>query len=109
MGGIEGKSVLVTGAGGFIGGNLVARLVRAGADVRAFVRYNSRNERGTLDWLESDTSSQIDVVLGELRDIESVSRAVSGMEIVMHLGAQIAIPYSYVNPRDFSKSTSWGQ
>src|SRR5579875_3743085 len=98
---LSGKSVLVTGAGGFIGGHLTEQLVADGARVTAMVRYNSRNERGTLDWLDRSITSEVEVVLGELRDIESVTRAVRGAEIVLHLGAQIAIPYSYVNPRDF--------
>ncbi|MGH2857772.1 MAG: SDR family NAD(P)-dependent oxidoreductase [Solirubrobacteraceae bacterium] len=98
---LNGRSVLVTGAGGFIGGHLVERLVADGARVSALVRYNSRNERGTLDWLERDIAAEVSVSLGELRDIESVARAVRGAEIVFHLGAQIAIPYSYVNPRDY--------
>jgi NAD dependent epimerase/dehydratase len=98
---LEGKSVVVTGAGGFIGGHLVERLVRDGARVRALCRYNSRNERGTLDWLEPNVLAEVEVVLGELRDVESVAAAIEGSEVVLHLGAQIAIPYSYVNPRDF--------
>jgi NAD dependent epimerase/dehydratase len=98
---LSGRPVLVTGAGGFIGGHLVEMLVAEGASVTALVRYNSRNERGTLDWIAPGVASEVQVVLGELRDIESVSRAVKGSEIVLHLGAQIAIPYSYVNPRDF--------
>ncbi len=98
---LAGRSVLVTGAGGFIGGHVVERLVRDGARVRALCRYNSRNERGTLDWLPAEVTADLDVVLGELRDVESVSDAVAGMDVVIHLGAQIAIPYSYVNPRDF--------
>jgi dTDP-glucose 4,6-dehydratase len=98
---LAGRSVLVTGAGGFIGGHLVERLVRDGARVRALCRYNSRNERGTLDWLEPTVTADVEVVLGELRDVESVATAVAGTEVVLHLGAQIAIPYSYVNPRDF--------
>jgi dTDP-glucose 4,6-dehydratase len=98
---LAGRSVLVTGAGGFIGGHVVERLVRDGARVRALCRYNSRNERGTLDWLPAEFTADLDVVLGELRDVESVSDAVAGMDVVIHLGAQIAIPYSYVNPRDF--------
>jgi NAD dependent epimerase/dehydratase len=101
MSSLKGRSVLVTGAGGFIGGHLVERLVADGARVTGLVRYNSRNERGTLDWLAPEIVSEVEVVLGELRDIESVTRAVQGAEVVMHLGAQIAIPYSYVNPRDF--------
>jgi NAD dependent epimerase/dehydratase len=101
MASLSGRSVLVTGAGGFIGGHLVEMLVAGGASVTAFVRYNSRNERGTLDWISPEVSAEVEVVAGELRDIESVARAVTGREIVLHLGAQIAIPYSYVNPRDF--------
>ena len=98
---LAGRSVLVTGAGGFIGGHVVERLVNDGARVRALCRYNSRNERGTLDWLAPEVTADVEVILGELRDVESVSDAVAGMDVVIHLGAQIAIPYSYVNPRDF--------
>jgi dTDP-glucose 4,6-dehydratase len=98
---LAGRHILVTGAGGFIGGHLVERLVRDGARVRAMCRYNSRNDRGTLDWLDAEVTAEVEVVLGELRDIESVAAAVDGAEVVLHLGAQIAIPYSYVNPRDF--------
>jgi dTDP-glucose 4,6-dehydratase len=105
---IGGSAVLVTGAGGFIGGHLVEALVREGARVRAFHRYNSRGERGTLDWLEPDVACELEVVLGDLRDPESVSRAASGCEAVFHLGAQIAIPYSYVNPRDFLETNVLG-
>jgi dTDP-glucose 4,6-dehydratase len=100
--------VLVTGAGGFIGGHLVERLVRDGADVRALVRYNSRNERGTLDWFPAEMTQDVEVVLGDLRDVESVQRAVAGNEVVLHLGAQIAIPYSFVNPRDFFETNVLG-
>jgi NAD dependent epimerase/dehydratase len=105
---LAGRPVLVTGAGGFIGGHLVEQLVRKGACVRAMCRYNSRNERGTLDWLEAEVTSEVEVVLGELRDVESVAAAVEGVEVVFHLGAQIAIPYSYVNPRDFVEVNALG-
>ncbi len=105
---LSGRSVLVTGAGGFIGGHLVAQLVRDGASVRALARYNSRNERGTLDWLEPEIAAQADVVLGDLRDMESVGQATAGVEVVFHLGAQIAIPYSYANPRDFFETNVLG-
>lgn len=100
--------MLVTGAGGFIGGHLVARLVAEGARVRALCRYNSRNDRGTLDWLAPEVTAEVEVQLGELRDIESVTRAVHGTEVVFHLGAQIAIPYSYVNPRDYLEVNALG-
>jgi NAD dependent epimerase/dehydratase len=105
---LEGRQVLVTGAGGFIGAHLAARLVSEGARVRGFVRYNSRNERGALDWLEPEIASEIEVVSGELRDVESVARAVRNAEVVFHLAAQIAIPYSYVNPRDFLEVNALG-
>jgi NAD dependent epimerase/dehydratase len=104
----SGRSVLVTGAGGFIGGHLVARLVQEGARVRAFVRYNSRNERGTLDWLDPELIRDVEVVLGDLRDVESVEQAANGTETIFHLAAQIAIPYSFVNPRDFFETNALG-
>lgn len=108
MSALTGRKVLVTGAGGFIGGHLTAELARQGADVRALVRYNSRNQRGTLDWLEPDVVRDVDVVLGELRDVESVRRAMEGAEVVFHLAAMIAIPYSYVNPRDYFETNVLG-
>jgi len=91
-----GKKALVTGAGGFIASHLTERLVRAGADVRAFVRYNSRNDVGMLKYLPADVFSQLDLIYGDLRDPE----AVRGADTVFHLGALIAIPYSYVHPRE---------
>jgi len=97
----SGRQTLVTGAGGFIGGHLAAALQRAGAQVRALCRYNSRGERGALEWFPPADVEQIEVVHGELRDPESVAQAMTGIEVVFHLGAQIAIPYSFSNPRDF--------
>jgi dTDP-glucose 4,6-dehydratase len=94
------KKVLVTGAGGFIGSHLVEKLVRLGAKTFAFVRYNSRNDRGLLEILPKDIQQEIEVIMGELRDPESVRSAVKNKQIVLHLGASIAIPYSYINPRD---------
>jgi len=105
---LRGRGVLVTGAGGFIGANLVARLVDEGATVRAFVRYNSRNDRGALEWLPSEVLDAVEVVAGDVRDIESVSAALVETEVVFHLAAQIAIPYSYVNPRDFFETNVLG-
>jgi NAD dependent epimerase/dehydratase len=102
------KSVLVTGAAGFIGSHLVERLVRDGHQVRAFVRYNGRDDRGHLDGLEPAVRDEVEVVRGDLKDPEAVRRAVSGREWVFHLGALIAIPYSYQNPLDVVQTNVTG-
>jgi NAD dependent epimerase/dehydratase len=94
------KKVLVTGAGGFIPSHLVERLVTEGAQVRAFVRYNSRGDAGLLRLLPLDVFSEVEVVAGDLRDAEAVRAAVKGVDTVFHLGALIAIPYSYLHPRE---------
>jgi dTDP-glucose 4,6-dehydratase len=96
----SGKPVLVTGAGGFIGSHLTERLVREGAKVRAFLRYNSRADLGNLAYLPRELLSSIEIVRGDLRDAEAVRGACKGMDTVFHLAALIAIPYSYVNPRE---------
>ena len=95
-----GKAVLVTGAGGFIGSHLVELLVREGHQVRALVRYNGRDDRGQLDRLPAAVRAAIEVHRGDLKDPEAVRRAVLGQDWVFHLGALIAIPYSYQNPLD---------
>jgi NAD dependent epimerase/dehydratase len=97
----HGRETLVTGGGGFIGGHLAVALSRAGARVRAFCHYHSAGDRGTLDWFDPAETTAIEVLHGDLRDPESVQRAMAGVEVVFHLGAQIAIPYSFVNPRSF--------
>ena len=103
-----GKTVLVTGAGGFIGSHLTERLAREGACVRAFVRYTSRNDRGLLVLLPPDLLVDIDVIAGDLRDGEAVRQAMQGVEVVFHLGALIAIPYSYVHPREVVETNVLG-
>ncbi|MCA2002813.1 MAG: SDR family NAD(P)-dependent oxidoreductase [Chloroflexi bacterium] len=94
------RKVLVTGAGGFIASHLVERLIAEGARVRAFVRYNSRNDPGMLRLLDPEILQRVEIAAGDLRDPEAVRRAVRDMDTVFHLGALIAIPYSYVNPRE---------
>lgn len=96
-----GRNVLVTGAGGFIGSHLVERLVGAGANVRAFVRYTSRREIGNLAELPSDVLSEIEIYPGDLVNPEAMLGAVAGREVVFHLGALIPIPYSYRHPREY--------
>lgn len=92
----SGKRVLVTGAGGFIGSHLTERLVELGANVRALVHYNSLGSWGWLD--TSPLKSQVEVVSGDIADRGSVQHAMQDREIVFHLAALIAIPYSYVAP-----------
>ena len=96
----HGKHVLVTGAGGFIASHLVEELVAQGAKVRAFVRYNSRGDPGLLSLLPAKTLAQIEIIPGDLRDLPAVQSAVRGVSHILHLGALIAIPYSYVHPAE---------
>lgn len=100
--------VLVTGAGGFIGSHLTEELVRQGEDVRAFVRYNSRDERGLLEDLPKAILNQIEIISGDLKDPDGVKKTVKGCHKVFHLGALIAIPYSYVHPFDFIQTNVVG-
>jgi NAD dependent epimerase/dehydratase len=100
--------ILITGAGGFIGSHLTEELVREGEDVRALVRYNSRDERGLLEDLSKEIQNQIEVIPGDLKDPDGVKKAVKGCSRVFHLGALIAIPYSYVHPFDFVQTNVIG-
>lgn len=103
---LAGKKVLVTGAGGFIGSHVAERLVELGADVTAFVRYNSKNSWG---WLEdSPIIKDIRVYTGDIRDYDSVKGALKGCEAVFHLAALIGIPYSYESPMAYIKTNVEG-
>lgn len=95
---IKNKKILVTGADGFIGSHLTEELVRRGCDVRAFVLYNSFNSWGWLDHSDPKIMKSLDVFSGDIRDPHGVKKAMEGCDIVMHLAALIAIPYSYHSP-----------
>jgi NAD dependent epimerase/dehydratase len=92
--------VLITGAGGFIGSHLTESLLKSGARIRAFVRYNSRGDRGLLSLLPPEICREVEIVAGDLRDLEAIRQAMLGVSHVFHLGALIAIPYSYINPAE---------
>jgi NAD dependent epimerase/dehydratase len=102
------KHILVTGAGGFIGSHLVERLVKEGAHVRAFVRYNSRGDPGLLRYLPEEAFSKIELLAGDLRDGQAMQAAVKGCQMVFHLGAAISIPYSYLHPMEVAETNFIG-
>ena len=102
------KSVLVTGAGGFIGSHLVEYLLARGAIVRAFVRYNSRGDPGLLRMLSTQDLAQIEIIAGDLEDENAVRKAVQGVQVIFHLGAMISIPYSYHHPVETAKTNLLG-
>jgi dTDP-glucose 4,6-dehydratase len=104
----RGKTVLLTGASGFIGSHVAEELVTCGASLRAFLHYNSRGDEGNLRCVPSEIRREIDVVYGDLTDPDAVKKAVRGVTHVFHLGALIAIPYSYVHPFSFVQTNVVG-
>lgn len=100
--------VLVSGASGFIGSHLTERLVKEGSCVKAFVHYNSRNDWGNLEYLPNEILDKIEIIPGDLTDPFSVEKAVEGVDMVFHLGALIAIPYSYIAPWQFISTNVQG-
>jgi len=98
---LRDKKVLVTGSDGFIGSHLVERLLAEGAKVRAFVLYNSFNSWGWLEALPRTELERLEVFPGDVRDAGCVESAVRGCEVVFHLAALIAIPFSYQAPEAY--------
>jgi NAD dependent epimerase/dehydratase len=98
---IKNKRVLVTGADGFIGSHLTERLVAEGCKVKAFVYYNSFNSWGWLDSIPKETLAQIEIFAGDIRDPNGVRVAMENVDIVFHLAALIAIPFSYHSPDSY--------
>lgn len=98
---ISNKKVLVTGADGFIGSHLVEGLLREGCKVKAFVYYNSFNSWGWLDTFPKDILRKIEIFTGDIRDPNGVRKSMEGIDIVFHLAALIAIPFSYHSPDSY--------
>ncbi|WP_237393749.1 SDR family NAD(P)-dependent oxidoreductase [Pseudarthrobacter sp. ATCC 49987] len=105
---IKGKTVVVTGADGFIGSHVTQRLIAEGANVRALCVYNSNGSYGWLDELSPAERDAVDLQLGDIRDAEFVSDLVRGSDVVLHLAALIAIPYSYQAPRSYVETNVVG-
>lgn len=100
------KKILITGASGFIGSHLTELCVKNGYHVKTFIRYNSKNNWG---WLEkSEVKNEIEVISGDIRDYDSVYKALDGCSAVFHLAALIGIPYSYVSPLAYIKTNLEG-
>jgi len=95
---LKNKKILVTGADGFIGSHLTEELVRLAHNVRAFVLYNSFNSHGWLDNAPQDIQNNLEIFAGDIRDPHGVKEAMRGCDIVIHMAALVAIPYSYHSP-----------
>ncbi len=120
----EGKQILLTGAGGFIGSRLAEILVKQGAQLQAFVRYNSRADIGLLRNLPTDILNRMEIIFGDIRDSDAIEQAMgikkkagksdlienssTQVELVFHLGALISIPYSYLHPVETVESNIMG-
>ena len=102
------KKILVTGSDGFIGSHLVEELVRRGGKVRAFVNYNSFNSWGWLDHSEPELLNALEVFAGDVRDPHGVKHAMKGCDVVLHLAALIAIPFSYHSPDTYVETNIKG-
>jgi UDP-glucose 4-epimerase len=105
---LQGKQVLVTGAGGFIGSHLVEALVRDGCRVRAMLHYDARAHRGNLELIPADSRAEIEVIAGDVIDPHFMLSAVKDCEVVFHLAALIAIPHSYVAPASYAQTNVIG-
>lgn len=104
----SGRNVLVTGAGGFIGSHLCEALLDLGAEVTAMIRYTSRSDWGNLELLPDEQKAALQVVAGNVEDSAFVNGIVKGKEVVFHLAALIAIPYSYIAPSSYVRTNVEG-
>jgi len=104
----KGKSVLVTGAAGFIGSHLCEKLVHKGAKVRAFIRYNSTNSYGLLEGVEEKVRGKMEIYAGEILDEASVLGAMKDIDVAFHMAALPSIPYSLTNPSHVFSVNTFG-
>ena len=102
------KKVLITGSGGFIGSHLTERLFELGAKIRAFVRYTSRADEGFIKYFSDDLRKDIDIVYGDIRELETIVKAIDGVDIVFNLAALVGIPYSYIHPQEVIEANTIG-
>ncbi len=102
----KGRKVLVTGSAGFIGSHLTEKLLELGAEVSSFIKYNSRDDLGFIKSLKN--SEKINIIKGDIRELETVRDAVKGHEIVFHLAASISVPYSITNPSEVIETNTMG-
>jgi NAD dependent epimerase/dehydratase len=104
----KSRKVLVTGAGGFIGSHLCESLLELEAEVTAMIHYSGRSDWGNLEFLPPERKKELQVVGGNIEDCDFVSRQVRGKDVVFHLAALIAIPYSYLAPRSYVRTNVEG-
>lgn len=98
---LSGKNILLTGADGFIGSHLAEQLVKSGYKLKAFCYYNSFNKLGWLDTLPANVLNEIEIFIGDIRDPNGVRSAMKSCDVVFHLAALIAIPFSYHSPDSY--------
>ena len=98
---LNGKKILITGADGFIGSHLIETLLKKSCHLKAFVYYNSFNSWGWLDTLSKETLKGVEIVTGDIRDSNGIRNEVKGVDIIFHLAALIAIPFSYHSPDSY--------
>ena len=104
----KNKKVLVTGATGFIGSHLVETLVNTGAQVRAFAQYNSQSNTGLLEILPENIRKEVEIVWGDVKEMESVKKACDGRAVIFHLASLVGIPYSYLHPQEVVMTNTIG-
>jgi len=105
---LKNKRVFVAGAGGFIGSHLVERLLEEDCEVVAFVKYNSLNKWGWLDSFDKGVLDEIEIFIGDIRNADSVRKALKDVDVVFHLAALISIPYSYISPESYVETNIKG-